>query len=212
MAFLNVRGEVCSSSFLFLPQCLSQEMSPSLPYSITVTLVKIHNTCATPNTFIQQHVNHHDLLPLSLPFANQGQVNNPTLPHTPYVTQNSPPFMFSTNQTTDMYFLTSCMSDLCFQSSERRGSCGLSVRFASVKPLHGRVVFYRTEACPRFTFSTSEDSFGHICEGFRSPLEKCAGILSHSRPGHSEGDWMNWLFFNWYKLELWRINHAKKAS
>lgn len=32
----------------------------------------------------------------------------------------------------------------------------MSVRFASVKPLHGRVVFYRTEAGPRFTYSPLE--------------------------------------------------------
>lgn len=73
----------------------------------------------------------------------------------------------------------SCVSDPYFKSSEREGSCGMSVRFASVKPLHGRVVFYRTEACPRFTYSplkTSSALSVRVC----SLLWRNAPELSHT--------------------------------
>lgn len=54
------------------------------------------------DTFIQQHVNHHHLLPLSTSFADQRQVNKNFF--SPPVTQ--PPLMlFSTNQSSDVFFL-----------------------------------------------------------------------------------------------------------
>lgn len=82
-------GEVCFACFLVLPPFLSQVDAQkikdlgSIPKLVCHARSLLHwctQYMCNANTFIQQHVNHHYLLPLSTSFADQRQVNKPPPP------------------------------------------------------------------------------------------------------------------------------------